>query len=92
MLPKLLKEMKENKSLNEVVVIHLGTNGLITKEAFDEAMLILDGRPVYFMNCVVPKSWEQSVNKNLESWAKEYTNAHIINWYANAKGNRNTFL
>lgn len=90
-LPKLLKEMKENKSLNEVVVIHLGTNGLITKEAFDEAMLILDGRPVYFMNCVVPKSWEQSVNKKLESWAKEYTNANIINWYANAKGNRTLF-
>ena len=90
-LPKVLESLKESKKLKNTVVIHLGTNGVINKESFENSMKLLEGKTVYIMNTVVPKPWEKSVNKNLEEWSEDYDNIVIIDWYKYAKGEKQLF-
>lgn len=90
-LPKILEELKGSKKLKNTVVIHLGTNGVINKEAFESSMKLLKGKKVYIMNTVVPKPWEKSVNKNLEEWSQEYDNITMIDWHKYAKGEKQLF-
>lgn len=90
-LPKILEELKGSKKLKNTVVIHLGTNGVINKEAFESSMKLLKGKKVYIMNTVVPKPWEKSVNKSLSEWSQEYDNITMIDWYKYAKGEKQLF-
>ena len=90
-LPKVLEALKDSKKLKNIVVIHLGTNGVINKESFESSMKLLEGKTVYLMNTVVPKPWEKSVNKNLEEWSADYKNITIIDWYKYAKGEKKLF-
>ena len=90
-LPKVLEYLKENKKLKNIVVIHLGTNGVINKESFESSMKLLEGKTVYLMNTVVPKPWEKSVNKSLQEWSEDYKNITIIDWYKYAKGEKQLF-
>ena len=90
-LPKILEELKGSKKLKNTVVIHLGTNGVINKEAFESSMKLLKGKKVYIMNTVVPKPWEKSVNKNLAEWSQEYDNITVIDWHKYAKGEKQLF-
>lgn len=90
-LPDLLKSLEKQGHLKDIVIIHLGTNGVINKKAFDDTLAILKNRKVYFINCVVPKHWEKSVNSSINEWAKEYSNVKIIDWYKRAKGKRELF-
>ena len=90
-LPKILEELKGSKKLRNTVVIHLGTNGVINKEAFESSMRMLKGKKVYIMNTVVPKPWEKSVNKSLAEWSQEYDNITMIDWHKYAKGEKQLF-
>jgi len=90
-LPKVLESLKESKKLKNIVVIHLGTNGVINKESFETSMKLLEGKTVYLMNTVVPKPWEKSVNNSLKEWSEDYKNITIIDWYKYAKGEKQLF-
>ena len=90
-LPKVLEALKDSKKLKNVVVIHLGTNGVINKESFESSMKLLEGKTVYLMNTVVPKPWEKTVNKSLEEWSADYSNITIIDWHKYAKGEKKLF-
>ena len=90
-LPKVLEALKDSKKLKNIVVIHLGTNGVINKESFETSMKLLDGKTIYLMNTVVPKPWEKSVNESLEEWSEGYDNITIIDWYKYAKGEKKLF-
>ena len=90
-LPKVLESLKESKKLKNIVVIHLGTNGVINKESFETSMKLLEGKKVYLMNTVVPKPWEKSVNNSLKEWSEDYKNITIIDWYKYAKGEKQLF-
>ena len=91
-LPNILRALKDEKKLRKKVIVHLGTNGVINKKSFDDAMEILGDREIYFMNTVVPKPWEKGINKNLEEWTAEYKNVHIIDWHKYAKGDKELFF
>ncbi|MDO4691150.1 MAG: acyltransferase family protein [Fusobacterium sp.] len=90
-LPQILEELKNKNSLSDRVVIHLGTNGVMNKESFEKSMEILKDKKVYLMNSVVPKFWEETINKNLNEWSKDYDNIVIIDWYKKAKGKKEMF-
>ena len=91
-LPNILKSLKDENKLRKKVIVHLGTNGVINKKSFDDAMEILGDREIYFINTVVPKPWEKGINKNLEEWTAEYKNVHIIDWHKYAKGDKELFF
>ena len=90
-LPKVLESLTATKKLKNIVIIHLGTNGVINKESFESSMKLLEGKTVYLMNTVVPKPWEKSVNESLEEWSEGYDNITIIDWYKYAKGEKKLF-
>jgi limonene-1,2-epoxide hydrolase len=50
--------------LGEVVVVHIGSNGVFTAEQFDQTMGALEGvRRVVFVNVNVPRPWAQPNNE-----------------------------
>lgn len=90
-LPKILMAMDKQGKLYNTVVIGLGTNGTISQKDMDRSLEILGDRKVYFINSVVPQSWEKSVNNFLDTIASENSNVKVIDWYKVAKGNKAIF-
>jgi peptidoglycan/LPS O-acetylase OafA/YrhL len=69
--------------LGEVVVVHIGSNGIYTAEQFDETMRALGGmRRVVFVNVNVPRAWEQPNNEVISEGVRRYPNAVLADWYS----------
>ena len=90
-LPGILEDMKSKGTLYDTVVIGLGTNGTISKKDLEKVLTILGNREIYFINVVVPDSWEKSVNAEIKNLSETYPNIKMIDWYSVAKGNREIF-
>ncbi|WP_314010905.1 acyltransferase family protein [Pseudostreptobacillus hongkongensis] len=90
-LPGILEDMKSKGTLYDTVVIGLGTNGTISKKDLEKVLDILGNREIYFINVVVPDSWEKSVNAEIKNLSETYPNVKMIDWYSVAKGNREIF-
>nr|MBA4116825.1 acetyltransferase [Rubrobacter sp.] len=64
-------------------VLHIGNNGAVTAEQFDELMQTLEGaRKVVFVNVKVPRPWEQPNNDVLAEGVQRYPSAVLVDWYA----------
>ena len=69
-------------ALPTTLVIHLGTNGRITDDAFNQMMQAIGpGHQVYFLTTRVPRLWETEVNAALHSGAARWKNVHILEWH-----------
>ncbi|MCX7668580.1 MAG: hypothetical protein N2439_00720, partial [Anaerolineae bacterium] len=78
-----LEEAKASGRLGEIVVLHLGNNGVYPKESFDRIMQVLDDRLlVVVLNVRVPRAWEDNNNRVIGEGVKRYRNAVLIDWYA----------
>jgi len=67
--------------LGDRVVVHLGTNGIIRPEQFDELMRTLASVPrVIVVNTSVPRPWEAPVNELLAASVPNYPNAVLLDW------------
>lgn len=77
----LIRALKDSGQLSPVVVIHLGTNGVIT-DGHMEALqpLLADRQRVIFLNLKVPRSWEPGDNDVIQRWVPKFGNAVLINW------------
>jgi peptidoglycan/LPS O-acetylase OafA/YrhL len=83
----LLSSWRSSGFLDDVVVVHLGSNGTFTSSQFDQMMGVLsDVRLVVFVNVNVPRSWEGGNNAVLASGTARYGNAVLVNWYAASAG------
>jgi peptidoglycan/LPS O-acetylase OafA/YrhL len=77
----LIRQLKESGQLSPVVVIHLGTNGVITDGHMAALQpLLADRQRVIFLNLKVPRSWEAGDNAVIQSWVPRFGNAVLINW------------
>jgi len=80
-------------TLGDVVVVHLGDNGLITGAQFDQMMSVLAGvQRVVFVNLKLPRDWEGPNNALLASKAAQYGNAVVADWYAVSSSHPEYFL
>ncbi len=78
----ILQEIKAAGQLSNTVVIHMGTNGVITQGHMDAIMAVLKDTPrVIFINLKVPRSWESLDNGVLASNVAKYPNAKLIDWH-----------
>jgi hypothetical protein len=69
-------------ALPATLVIHLGTNGRITPDLFDQLMRAIGPEhQVYFLTARVPRIWETEDNANLHAgmarWPKQ---VHVLEW------------
>ena len=72
---------RANGQLGEVVVVHMGNNGIFTDGQFDEMMKVLAGtRGVYFINVAVPRRWAGPNNVVLTNGVKRYPNTVLLDW------------
>jgi peptidoglycan/LPS O-acetylase OafA/YrhL/lysophospholipase L1-like esterase len=79
---RILRARAAAGTLPDIVVIHLGTNGPISKRQFDLAMSAAkDVARVVFVNVKVPRPWEGYTNRTLTQNVKRYANAVLVNWH-----------
>lgn len=80
---RLLRERRQSGRLGDIVVIHLGSNGILKAEQFDEMMAVLSDVPkVVFVNVRVPRRWQDPINKMLLERTARYPNVALADWYA----------
>ncbi|MDP8952736.1 MAG: acyltransferase [Actinomycetota bacterium] len=79
--------------LGEDVVVHIGSNGPLGADQFDEMMRNLeDARRVAFVNLKVPRPWEQRNNDMLAEGVQRYPNAVLVDWHAASAGRPELFV
>jgi peptidoglycan/LPS O-acetylase OafA/YrhL/lysophospholipase L1-like esterase len=79
----LIAQRKAAGTLGQIVIVQLGTNGLIDPADFDRMMgLLADRQKVVLINAKVPRSWEQEVNDTLAAGAAKYkSNTVLLDWH-----------
>ncbi len=79
----ILRGLRDQGRLSPVVVVHMGTNGLITTAQFDALMEVLADRPrVVIVNLKVPRRWEGPDNAVLADGVRRHPNARLLDWHA----------
>lgn len=82
------KDLRDNGTLGEIVVLHLGTNGAFSSTTFDEVMESLaDVDRVIVLTAKVPRKWEDSVNRTIAEGAERWPDIEVIDWHL--VGNQN---
>lgn len=73
----------------KIVVLALGTNGLVTDDQIDAIMSDAgDKRIVVFVNTRSPQPWVGSTNQAIANAATRYKNVRVVDWYGYS-ANRN---
>jgi hypothetical protein len=79
----ILRSRQASGELGEVVVVHIGNNGVFTAEQLDEMMGVLAGaRRVVLVNVNVPRPWALPNNEVLAEGVQRYPNAVLVDWYS----------
>lgn len=73
------------------VVFQLGTNGPFTEAQADELIKQFDKADIYFVNVKVPRTWEKTVNNELNELKEKHSNITIIDWYSVANSGEDYF-
>jgi hypothetical protein len=80
-----LRQLRASGNLGDVVIVHIGNNGVFAHEHFAEMMRVLAGvRKVLIVNVTVPEghSWVPN-NEVLAAGVRRYPNkAVLVDWYA----------
>jgi peptidoglycan/LPS O-acetylase OafA/YrhL len=68
---------------NDVVVVHLGTNGTVNPDDFSRMMQILANvRKVVVLTTKAPRPWEEQVNDVINGEKSKYKNLVVLDWHA----------
>jgi peptidoglycan/LPS O-acetylase OafA/YrhL len=79
----ILKYRRALGQLGDVVVVHLGNNGIFTKREFDQIMRSLSGVDrVIFINVSVPRAWEEPNNQVIAEGVERYPNTVLVDWHS----------
>jgi peptidoglycan/LPS O-acetylase OafA/YrhL len=84
--------MKDRGELGDRVIIHMGTNGLITVKQFNRLMDILKDVPqVSVVNVKVARPWEEINNRMLSENIGRFPNAKLVDWKGIASAHPEAF-
>ena len=85
------KKAASDKKIGDAILVVLGTNGSFDSKDIDNIMNNLEGKPVFFVNTMVQRSWQKAVNDELDKTANRYKNAHVIDWKSYSEGKQTWF-
>ena len=89
---RIIKKLRKTGKLPPFVIIHTGTNGTIDEEGFIDMMENLsECQRVVVFNLRVPKKWQDSNNKIINSIVPKYKNAVLVDWYKESSSQREIF-
>jgi peptidoglycan/LPS O-acetylase OafA/YrhL len=81
-IPIIKKIVKKGK-MRPILVLGLGTNGLVDTQKLDEVMRIIGPHTqVVLINAQAPRDWIPGVNKILARYAQTHRNVELANWHA----------
>lgn len=82
-LPGIIASLRAQGLVGDEVVIHLGTNGLVSVGEIDASMRELAGvRRVVFLNLKVPRPWEATDDQVLADALAKYPNVILVDWHS----------
>lgn len=91
-IAKRIRLRRSEDRLSADVVIHMGTNGIVTQKDLEPILNQLrDRRRVVVVNVQVPRVWMKATNKMIASVIRNYGNVRLANWNATSKGKRKYF-
>ena len=91
-IAKRIRIRRAEDRLSADVVIHMGTNGLVSQKDLEPILNQLrDRRRVVVVNVQVPRVWMKATNKMISKVIKHYPNVRLANWSATSKGKRKYF-
>ncbi len=74
--------LRDTNQLGPVVVIHVGTNGVILPEQLTDLFTTLKDVPrVIIVNLKVPRTWEQRDNDAIAQVAPGFHNVRTVDWH-----------
>ncbi len=81
--PDILRGMRDAGTLRPVVVVALGTNGSVADETLTAIRGILGPeRELVLVTAQAPRGWIPDVNAKLGSFAWQYRDVELADWYA----------
>jgi peptidoglycan/LPS O-acetylase OafA/YrhL len=92
---RVLKQLSSSGELGSVVIFHIGDNGAITDEEFDEAMDVLsDTKTVLVVNTTVPDGYQYAPNNQVlaDGVARYPDRAVLVDWHARSAGHPEYFV
>jgi peptidoglycan/LPS O-acetylase OafA/YrhL len=79
----IIKKLAANGKLRPILVLGLGTNGLVDSHKLDEVMTIVGpNTDIVLINAQAPRDWIPGVNKILARYAQTHRNVELANWHA----------
>jgi peptidoglycan/LPS O-acetylase OafA/YrhL len=79
----IIKKLAANGKLRPILVLGLGTNGLVDSHKLDEVMKIVGpNTDIVLINAQAPRDWIPGVNKILARYAQTHRNVELANWHA----------
>ena len=79
----IIRDLDRQNEIGEIVVIHLGNNGVIDESIINESLELLhDARKVLLINVRVPRRWENKVNNLLSEAVIRFENTELLDWYS----------
>ncbi len=80
--PAILQGLIDAGALRPVVVLALGTNGSISREALEQVRQVIGAeRELVVVTAQAPRGWIPTVNERLASFAWQYRNVELADWY-----------
>jgi peptidoglycan/LPS O-acetylase OafA/YrhL len=81
-LPAIVQNLVTTGQLRPILVVGLGTNGPIARATLDQVrQMIGANRQMVVVNVEEPRGWEAEVNGTLSSFASDYENVELSDWY-----------
>lgn len=77
---EVLRKVKANAGLGDLVVVALGSNGSANENDLKNVMEVADGLDVYFVNTSHTQSYMDYVNKSLKEFTDKNQKAHLVDW------------
>ena len=90
-----LKRLRASGGLGKVVILHIGDNGAVTDEEFDEVMKVLSNtRKVLVVNTTVPDGYQYAPNNEVlaDGVARYPDKAVLVDWHARSAGHPEYFV
>lgn len=76
-----IQPLRDNGTLPEVVIVHLGSNAPATAEDYDSiAQLLADRQLVIFVTVHVNAAWASQNNELIQRLPSRYPNVEIVDW------------
>ena len=87
-----IRDLRSEGEIGEIVVIHLGNNGVIDESIISESLdMLSEVRRILLVNVRVPRRWESKVNNLLDDAVETFENAELVDWYTISNSNPEYF-